>query len=413
MNALTTLSCALLLHGGVARAQTTEAPVALPADMAPVLVDPQGPLPPADLPTAAPDPEPPAAVPAPAASQAPSAAPPVEPEPLPLVEPPPTVAPPPAAPEPATETPAPTSAPVPAVSAPTHSSPAKAAPSARKRPAAPEGDDDEPETTQLLGARLLPRPPRPDLGRALLLFGCMLAFMAYAAQAERPIRRLRATGLLPTVLKASVVLSRTGALAAAFVGLLHLVPAAWTPAVSYVLVGTALAIGWSVREVVQDVLVGLIFTLEHSFDLGQRLRFEGINGTLIRMTFRVTWLKTDEGAEIAIPNRRLTGAVLELDPQPYTPVEVTLLVPPCRTAVESRRVLRELALLNPYLAPEVEPLVHRLADDPRRWKVTARLVDARFADRFRGAMVDMVEEVFGPVDERCATHPRRDEDDGG
>jgi hypothetical protein len=252
-----------------------------------------------------------------------------------------------------------------------------------------------------LAANLLPRPPKPDLLRAVLLLLAVMGCVGLANLAERPLRHLAARGMLPSALKLVVVACRSGALLVAFLGLLHLVPRAWSPAVAYVLVGTALAVGWSVREVVQDVLVGLIFILERSFRTGQRLRFEGVTGTLTRMTFRVTWLRTDEGADIAIPNRRLTGATLELDPEPYAPVSVLLLVPPCRSAVEARNTIRELVLLNPYLAPGEDPQVYRQADDPQRWRVKARLLDASYADRFRGTMVDLVEEVFGSPNTTC------------
>jgi len=252
-----------------------------------------------------------------------------------------------------------------------------------------------------IAASLLPRPPKPNLLRAILLLLATLVCVGVANLAERPLEHLASTGLLPSVLKALVVLCRGSALLVAFLGVLHLVPSAWSPAVAYVLVGTAFAVGWSVREVVQDVLVGLIFILERSFRAGQRLRFEGITGTLTRMTFRVTWLRTDEGADIAIPNRKLTNATLELDSEPYAPVSVLLLVPPCRSSVEARTAIRELALLNPYLAPGEDPQVYRQADDPQRWRVKARLLDARYADRFRGTMVDLVEEVFGPPQGPC------------
>ena len=252
-----------------------------------------------------------------------------------------------------------------------------------------------------IAANLLPRPPKPNLLRAILLLLATLVCVGTANLAERPLERLAPSGLLPSGLKALVVVFRGGALVVAFLGVLHLVPAAWSPAVAYVLVGTAFAVGWSVREVVQDLLVGLIFILERSFRTGQRLRFEGITGTLTRMTFRVTWLRTDEGADIAIPNRKLTNATLELDSDPYAPVSVLLLVPPCRSSVEARTTIRELVLLNPYLAPGNDPQVFRQADDPQRWRVKARLLDARYADRFRGTMVDLVEEVFGPPQGPC------------
>jgi hypothetical protein len=252
-----------------------------------------------------------------------------------------------------------------------------------------------------LAEHLLPRPPRADLFRALMLLLATLASVGLGNLAERPLARLASQGLLPSALKLLVVVFRSGALLLAFLGLLHLVPQAWSPAVAYVLVGTALALGWSVREVVQDVVVGLIFTLEHSFQAGQRIRMEGTTGTLQRMTFRVTWLRTDEGADIAVPNRKLTSVTMELDPAPYTPVSVLLLVPPCQSSVEARNTIRELVLLNPYLAPDSDPQVHRQADDPQRWLVKARLLDVRYADRFRGTMVDLVEEVFGPPSGPC------------
>lgn len=272
------------------------------------------------------------------------------------------------------------------------------------QPAAPTPRAAQPhysDPTYNLAANLLPRPPKPNLLRALLLLLATLACVGLANLAERPLGRLAAHGFLPGSLKIAVVVCRSGALLVAFLGLLHMVPAAWSPAVAYVLVGTALAVGWSVREVVQDVLVGLIFTLERSFRAGQRLSFGGVTGTLTRMTFRVTWLRTDEGADIAIPNRTLTSATLELDPEPYAPVSVLLLVPPCRPSVEARNTIRELVLLNPYLAPGEDPQVFRQADDPQRWRVKARLLDARYADRFRGTMVDLVEEVFGPPQGPC------------
>ncbi len=257
-----------------------------------------------------------------------------------------------------------------------------------------------------LAENLLPRPPRANLLRAVLLLLSTLGFVGLGNLAERPLGRFTAHGLLPSTLKLLVVVFRSGALLLAFVGLLHLVPNAWSPAVAYVLVGTALALGWSVREVVQDVVVGLIFTLEHSFQAGQRIRFEGTTGTLQRMTFRVTWLRTDEGADIAIPNHKLTNVTMELDPAPYAPVSVLLLVPACQSSVEARNTIRELVLLNPYLAPGADPQVHRQADDPQRWLVKARLLDARYADRFRGTMVDLVEEVFGPPSGPCGCEER-------
>jgi len=232
------------------------------------------------------------------------------------------------------------------------------------------------------------------MGRALLALLGLLACVGGASLAERPLPRLASSGLLPGALRVASLLFRLLALALAMLGLLLLVPAAWSPAVSYVLVGAALAVGWSLRDVVHDVLVGLIFTLERSFRVGQRLRFDGITGRLERMSFRVTWFQTDDGATIAIPNRKLVGATLEMDPEPYVPVEVTLLVPGGHPSARVRSLLRELVMLSPYLAPVSEPAVTRRADDPQRWLIRARLLDPRHADAFRGSLVDLVEEAL-------------------
>ncbi len=369
---------------------TSPTAVAAPAPAEPAAVEPDAPAPALPIP-------PPPEEPAPAEVPAPPAPAPEPPAPEPPAPEPPTAEPEP----PATEPEPPTTEPEPSPVQPPFVVELHQLPSTAPQP---DLHAQRQEDARALAASLLPRPPQPNLLRALLLLLAVLAAVGLANLAERPLKDLASRGLLPALLKAAILLCRSGALLLAFLGLLHLVPGAWSPAVAYVLVGTALAVGWSVRDVVQDVLVGLIFTLERSFVAGQRLRIEDVNGTLTRMTFRVTWLRTDEGADIAIPNRRLTSATLELDPDPYAPVSVLLLLPPCRSAVEARGIIRELVLLNPYLAPGEDPQVYRQADDPRRWRVKARLLDARYADRFRGTMVDLVEEVFGPTGGPCEPH---------
>ncbi|MCK6522709.1 mechanosensitive ion channel family protein [Myxococcota bacterium] len=161
------------------------------------------------------------------------------------------------------------------------------------------------------------------------------------------------------------------------------------------LVGAALALGWTARDLLRDVLGGVLLSLEGRVQPQTRVRFRGLSGVVESLDLRALILLDDEGQHITIPNRLLIEDVLAVDPDPYAPVEVTVHVPAGVGAQHVHQVLEEIALLSPYLAPSRPPHVYRDPDHKDIWIVSARLVHPRYAKEFRGALVELADEAFG------------------
>lgn len=266
------------------------------------------------------------------------------------------------------------------------------APPARKTGEAPGAGSDRPPNET---ARFLPRPPRHDPRRTLLYALAALFALAVARLSERPVPRLASHGLLPGAFHMLAIAARILALVLAFMAILHLVPTAWTPAVPYVLIGAAVAAGWTFRDFVRDAFYGLLFMLEDDLRPGQRITVGSHAGRLVRITLRHTDLQNDEGNRVSLPNHTLAEAVVEIDPAPYHPICVPVRVASRDRSVDIRETLYELVLLIPHLAPDSQPRICRDPEHPDRWSVRARIVDARYGDAFVGALVDLVEETFG------------------
>ena len=241
----------------------------------------------------------------------------------------------------------------------------------------------------------LPPAPTPSLIRAVVWFLFAALALAMSDRAQGWLRRLPAQGLLPTIARGVALAGRLCSPLFVLLGALHMLPAAWAVAAPYALVGAALALGWTVRDLLRDVLGGVLLSLEGRVQPQARVRFRGLTGVVASLDLRALTLLDDEGQLITIPNRLLVEDVLAVDPDPYAPVEVTVHVPAGVAAQRVHQVLEEMALLSPYLAPSRPPHVYRDPDHKDIWIVSARLVHPRYAKEFRGALVELADEAFG------------------
>ncbi|MBK9364752.1 MAG: mechanosensitive ion channel [Deltaproteobacteria bacterium] len=241
----------------------------------------------------------------------------------------------------------------------------------------------------------LPPAPTPSLPRALVFLLFAGLALALSDRAHRWVSVLPKRGLLPSLGRGVVLAGRLCAPLFVLVGALHLLPAAWAVAAPYALVGAALALGWTARDLLRDVLGGVLLSLEGRVQPQARVRFRGLTGVVESLDLRALTLLDDEGQLITIPNRLLVEDVLAVDPDPYAPVEVTVHVPAGVGAQRVHQVLEEMALLSPYLAPSRPPHVYRDPDHKDIWIVSARLVHPRYAKEFRGALVELADEAFG------------------
>ncbi|MCB9780677.1 MAG: mechanosensitive ion channel [Alphaproteobacteria bacterium] len=243
---------------------------------------------------------------------------------------------------------------------------------------------------------LLPPPPRSGGNRALLF--ALLALMAFLGGevTERLQERVLRKGLLPRFLSMLTGIGRGLTIPLVFVAVLSLLPHSWGLAVPFALVALALAFGWTARDLLADVFAGIVLTIERRVQAGERIEVGDHKGVVQGLGLRTTRLTVDDGRMVSMPNRQLLRQDLRVDPDSYAPVQVPVHVHPHLSVGEVRQQLQELALLSPYIAPSRPPNVYRDADRPEVWIVEARLVHPRFANAFRGALVELADEVFTP-----------------
>lgn len=241
---------------------------------------------------------------------------------------------------------------------------------------------------------LLPALPHESLGHVVLL-ALVAAGLALAATGLRALAGdLRPTGVLPTALRVLEVASRAGTALAVVAAGLALVPSALQPLVPWVGVAVALAVGWSARDALPDLVAWAFLAAEGRLRPGTWVRGATFEGVVVAHRARLLWLVDRRGERVAVPNRQVAAEPLRTDPSGCPEVEVAVDLP--GDAGTARRALREAVLLSPWLAPG-EPVIE---PDPRvagRWIVRVRVVDLRWADRFAGTFPERAREAQGPL----------------
>lgn len=67
-----------------------------------------------------------------------------------------------------------------------------------------------------------------------------------------------------------------------------------------------LAIGFGAQTLVKDAIAGLFLLLENHYDMGDRVKLNNVEGTVIGVSLRRTTLQSDDGAVHTIPNGSIT-----------------------------------------------------------------------------------------------------------
>lgn len=255
--------------------------------------------------------------------------------------------------------------------------------------------DSATERRRSIAEDFLPPPPRSGPRRAIgfLLLGLLSILLS--ALAERLQDRVRNTGIIPRLLSMLTGVGRGVAVPLMLVAFLAVLPRSWSLAVPFALVAVALALGWSARDLIGDIFAGVVLTVERRIRQGDRLEVDSHRGIVHGLGLRSTRITVDDGRMVSIPNRRLLATDMRVDPDHYAPVVVPVMVQPHLSVGEVRQTLQELALLSPYVAPSRPPNVYRDADRREVWIVEARLVHPRYANAFRGALVELADEQFG------------------
>lgn len=239
---------------------------------------------------------------------------------------------------------------------------------------------------------LLPPPPGRGLGRALQLAFLALLALTLAGSAEHLQARVRATGFVPRLLSTVTGLGRASFVPLVFLSLLAVLPPAWGVAIPFALVAVAVATGWSARSLLADIFAGFVLTVERRVRLGDRIDLgENGPGVVQAMGLRAICLRLDDGTLLTVPNHRLAGHEVRVDPDSTPIVVVHLPDRSGRGTVETVELLHELILLQPWLAPGRAPHVERDPKHPDHWRIEARIIDHRHAGAFRLGLIGLWE----------------------
>jgi Mechanosensitive ion channel len=236
-----------------------------------------------------------------------------------------------------------------------------------------------------------PAPVGPELGVALvaLLAAGLLAALAEVARTRSG--RFRPDGALTAIARGAEVGARWAALICVAGAAFALLPGEARWVIPWGLGALALALGWSIRDVLPDWVAWSALAAEGRLRPGTWVRGEGFEGIVRALRPRVLWVVDDRGRLAAVPNRLVARSVLHTDEAGHPEVEVRVDlagVPPAR----ARAALEEAVWLSPWLAPGTRIHTTSDPDRPDRWTVRLRIVDLSCRDRFVGTFRERVDE---------------------
>jgi small-conductance mechanosensitive channel len=233
-----------------------------------------------------------------------------------------------------------------------------------------------------------------ELGNPWSLAFLILLFFVLVRLSRRLGRRLAERGLLPWLNRASRVVLRIGIAVFGLWLLVVLVPAWMGPALPWLLLGLLVIVVWSARDVLPDLMAGLVLRLERRMRLGRRVQLAQVAGVVQAVGFRVTTVLDVGGRLVDVPNRALLNQTVASDPGPWPVHEATVSLRRDVDVERARRALKDAALASAWTPLEPDPVVRRDGVTPTKWIVRVRLRDLRDSARFDGELAERVDELL-------------------
>jgi small-conductance mechanosensitive channel len=215
----------------------------------------------------------------------------------------------------------------------------------------------------------------------------LILFFALAMLASRGLRKARAGlphhGLVPRILGITLMCVRALAILVLVQLIVQLLPATISPIVPWVLAAAAAAVGWSARDLLPDVIAGIVLEVERRVRAGDWVKAGPIEGVVESIGFRASALLDAHGKRWTVPNRHLVQRTVASDASPWPEVTVEVTVPPAKQTPDIERRVREAALALPWVAP-AEVLVVR--GEAGVYVLRARVLEGKFAAPFENAV---------------------------
>lgn len=242
--------------------------------------------------------------------------------------------------------------------------------------------------------RLVPMLPEEAVASTFGLVALVLLALLGTALVQRTRDVLPATGVVPRTLAAFHFALRLLVLFTVLALVARLLPSWIGPALPWVLLAAAAALGWSTRDLLPDFVAGLVLLLERKLRRGVWVATDGCAGKIERIGLRATWLRDSRGFRVAVPNRRLLVAPVASVSAVGVEHEVSLRIATEVPAAKIRQALFDAVLLSPWVPPDASPMISRDTDQPSTWRVRSRLLDMNYAARFEGSLLERTEEIL-------------------
>ncbi|MEM6954509.1 MAG: mechanosensitive ion channel domain-containing protein [Myxococcota bacterium] len=233
-----------------------------------------------------------------------------------------------------------------------------------------------------------------------LLFLAVLAALL-AVGIGRLRARFRRRGIIPAALALAHLAARILVVLALGAVVVRFLPPRAALVLLFALAGLAFALGWTVRDVLPDLLAGVVLAFERRLAPGMWLSTKTFAGEIVDLGLRSTTLRDAQGHEVSVPNRMLLQAPVSTDRERERAHDVTLRIGHKSygrdaelTAERTRQAIFDAVLSSPWVAPDQEPVVFRDPKNPELWRVRARLLEARFGVRFEGDLLERAEAIL-------------------
>lgn len=227
----------------------------------------------------------------------------------------------------------------------------------------------------------------------VLVFSFALAIVL--ALALRHVREsLPERGLFPALLAFLHLAMRLLVVALALLLVLRALPDRLSVVVLFGFVAVAFALGWSVRDFLPDLVAGFVLVFERHVRRGTWVSATGFAGQVERLGFRSTLLRDAQGRRVDVPNRHLLTSPVTSGGHHEREHEVEVSLPTTLPAAVVRGSLRDAVLASPWVFPGADAVVLRDPDQPTRWRVRGRLLEAGFGARFEGELLERAEALL-------------------
>jgi small-conductance mechanosensitive channel len=234
--------------------------------------------------------------------------------------------------------------------------------------------------------------------RTTLGFFSLALTFALAILLALALRRVRESlpdrGLIPTSLAFLHLTLRLVAVAILLLLALRILPPRLSVVALFTLVAVAVALGWSVRDFLPDLVAGFVVVFERRVRRGTWISAPGFSGQVERLGFRSTLLRDAQGRRVDVPNRHLLSAPVTSGGHHEREHEVEVHLDATLPASVIRAALRDAVLASPWVFPGADAVVLRDPDEPRRWRVRGRLLEGAFGARFEGELLERVEALL-------------------